>query len=58
MAYRMQSDCVVSDALLSCHCAYISMDVKFQNEPQREKTNNVDFNQVWQKPGCTATGDG
>ena len=28
------------------------------NEPQREKTNNVDCDQVWHKPGCTATGDG
>ena len=27
-------------------------------EPQREKTNNVDSDQVWHKPGCTATGDG
>ena len=27
-------------------------------EPQHEKTNNVDFDQVWHKPGCAATGDG
>ena len=27
-------------------------------EPQYEKTNNVDSDQVWHKPGCTATGDG
>ena len=25
---------------------------------QCEKTNNVDSDQVWHKPGCTATGDG
>ena len=24
----------------------------------REKTNNVDLDQVWHKPGCTAIGDG
>ena len=28
------------------------------NEPRHEKTNNVDSDQVWHKPGCTATGDG
>ena len=28
------------------------------NEPQREKTNNVDSDMVWYNPGCTATGDG
>ena len=27
-------------------------------EPQREQTNTVDSDQVWHKPGCTATGDG
>ena len=27
-------------------------------EPQHEKTNNVDSDQVWHKPGGTATGDG
>ena len=27
-------------------------------EPQREKTNNVDSDQVLHKPGCIATGDG
>ena len=27
-------------------------------ELQREKTNNVDSDQVWLIPGCTATGDG
>ena len=27
-------------------------------EPQHEKTNNVDSDQVRHKPGCTATGDG
>ena len=26
-----------------------------QYEPWREKTNNLDFDQVWHKPGCTAT---
>ena len=31
---------------------------KNPNEPQHEKTNNVDSDQVWHKPGCTATGDG
>ena len=29
-----------------------------QNEPQHEKTNNVDSDQVWHKPGCAATADG
>ena len=28
------------------------------DEPQHEKTNNVDSDQVWHKPGCIATGDG
>ena len=28
------------------------------NEPRHEKINIVDFDQVWHKPGCTATGDG
>ena len=32
--------------------------VEIENELQREKTNNVDSDQVWHKPGCTATGDG
>ena len=27
-------------------------------EPQHEKTSNVDFDQVWHKQGCAATGDG
>ena len=27
-------------------------------EPRREKTNNLDSDQVWQKPGCAATADG
>ena len=27
-------------------------------EPQHEKTNNVVFDQVWHKPGYTATGGG
>ena len=27
-------------------------------EPQHEKTNNVNSDQVWHKSGCTATGDG
>ena len=27
-------------------------------EPRHEKTSNVDSDQVWHKPGCTATGDG
>ena len=31
---------------------------KFWYEPQHEKTNNVDSDQVWHKPGCTVTGDG
>ena len=26
-------------------------------EPRYEKTNNVESDQVWHKPGCTATGD-
>ena len=29
-----------------------------KNEPRHEKTNNVVSDQVWHKPGCTATGDG
>ena len=28
------------------------------NERLREKTNNVDSDQVWQKPDCAATEDG
>ena len=28
------------------------------NEPQREKTNVEDSDQVWNKPGCTAKEDG
>ena len=28
------------------------------NEPQRERTNSLDSDQVYHKPGCTATGDG
>ena len=35
-----------------CYCDRISY------EPQHEKTNNVDSDQVWHKPGCAATGDG
>ena len=27
-------------------------------QPQREKTNDVDSDQVWYKPGCAATEDG
>ena len=27
-------------------------------EPQHEKTNNVDSDRVWHKPGCAATGYG
>ena len=27
-------------------------------EPRHEKTNNVDFDQVWHNQGFTATGDG
>ena len=27
-------------------------------EPRNEKTNKMDSDQVRQKPGCTATGDG
>ena len=30
----------------------------FINESRREKINNVDSDQVWHKPGCTATEDG
>ena len=29
-----------------------------KNKPPREKTTNVDSDQVQHKPGCTATGDG
>ena len=32
--------------------------VFFKNELCHEKTNNVDSNQVWHKPGCTGTEDG
>ena len=30
----------------------------YRSEPHHEKTNNVFSDQVWHKPGCTATGDG
>ena len=34
-------------------------DIRFpSSEPQREKINNVDSDQVQHKPDCTATGDG
>ena len=37
---------------------YIGEGEQMRNEPQREKTNNVDSDQVWHKPDCIATGDG
>ena len=38
----------ISSFIPACHKGSKS------NEPQHEKTNNVDFDQVWHKPGCTA----
>ena len=38
--------------------SFLVLDVKTRNEPQCEKTNNVDSDQVWHKPGCAATENG
>ena len=34
------------------------MKLRSKDEPQHEKTNNVDSDQVWHKPGCAASGVG
>ena len=38
------------------HCYFYIIEE--QDEPQHEKTNNVDSDQVLHKPGCAVTGDG
>ena len=38
--------------------ATFTVDQMIRDEPQHEKTNNVDSDQVWHKPGCAANVDG
>ena len=59
--------CFVSNLVRISHVAavaahFFSSDddgpVNVPYEPWSEKTKNVESDQVWHKPGCTATGDG